>query len=245
MIKVAICEDEQKDREKIYELVQEYAKIEKIEYSIELFESGEQFLENKYEPDILFLDIVMNEKDGIQVGTELKRRLQDVIIIYTTNLNEKMSVAINRVHAFGYLEKPIVKKRLYDIMGDAMRHIQKNKDISLVTFLSEDKTIIEIPAAIIYYFEYNERRVKIVTEEKEYICREKINSIASRMEPYGFIMSHQSFVVNLHYVDKISSQFLIMKNGERVYLAQKRASGVRKKLMQIVKESMWKGESKK
>ena len=54
-------------------------------------------------------------------------------------------------------------------------------------------------------------------------------------------MSHQSFVVNLYYVDKITSQTLIMKNGDTVYLAQKRASAVRKKLMQLVKETIENG----
>ena len=65
------------------------------------------------------------------------------------------------------------------------------------------------------------------------------------MKPYGFAMSHQSFVVNLYYVDKISNQMLIMKNGDKVYLAQKRASALRKQLMQIAKESINRGGSKR
>ena len=59
-------------------------------------------MQDKYEPDIFLLDIAMNKKDGIQVGTKIKRQHQNVIAIYTTNLNEKMSLAINRVHAFIY-----------------------------------------------------------------------------------------------------------------------------------------------
>ena len=75
------------------------------------------------------------------------------------------------------------------------------------------------------------RKIKIVTEGKEYICiNEKIGDIAKRMKPYGFAMCHQSFVVNLHEINKIGSHELVMRNGDHVYLAQKRAAAIRKEL---------------
>ena len=64
------------------------------------------------------------------------------------------------------------------------------------------------------------------------------------MDKYGFAMSHQSFVVNLYYVDKITLQTLLMRNGDEVSLAQKRASSFRKRLMKIAKESMNNGGCK-
>ena len=111
-------------------------------------------------------------------------------------------------------------------------------NLDIVTFLSEDNAIIQLPVKEIYYFEYDNRKVKIVTEKKTYICvKEKIGDIAKRMEKYAFAMSHQSFVVNLYKVEKIAAQVLIMKNGEHICLAQKRSAVFRKQLMQIAKES--------
>lgn len=101
----------------------------------------------------------------------------------------------------------------------------------MVTFLSEQHTVIRLFCNEILYFEYQNRRVKIVTVEKDYICiHEKISDIAEKMKPYGFAMCHQSFVVNLYEIEKIGTQELIMKNGDRVYLAQKRAAAIRKEL---------------
>ncbi len=100
-----------------------------------------------------------------------------------------------------------------------------------VTFLSEDYTLIRLRIRDIYYFEYYNRKVKIVTTESIYICiGEKIGDIAVKMKGFGFAMSHQSYVVNLYQIAKITQQLLIMKNGDAVYLAQKRAATIRKEL---------------
>jgi len=99
------------------------------------------------------------------------------------------------------------------------------------TFLTENHTVIQLRSRDILYFEYYNRKIRIVTFKGNYICiNEKIGEIAIKMKRYGFAMSHQSFVVNLYQVDKITAQSLIMKNGDKVYLAQKRASVIRKEL---------------
>ena len=100
-----------------------------------------------------------------------------------------------------------------------------------VTFLSKNYSLIRLRCSDILYFEYFDRKVRIVTEDAEYICiNEKISDIARKMKPYGFSMCHQSFVVNLYAIAGIGSQELIMKNGDTVYLAQKRTASIRKEL---------------
>lgn len=239
MINIAICDDDRIDGEILFELVDGYLSCVKSNHHVELFESGEEFLGSGFVPDILFLDIIMDQKDGIQVGLEFKNCHEDTIIIYTTNLKEKMMIALNRLHAFGYLIKPINRDELFQILSDAIKKIQNRqkpaKDI--VTFLSQNKTMLKLVAADIYYFEYCDRKVKIVTKDSTYLCRDKIGSIAEKMEKYGFAMSHQSFVVNLSHIYMLKDHSVIMNNGDTVFLAQKRASAIRKKLMQAARES--------
>jgi DNA-binding LytR/AlgR family response regulator len=100
-----------------------------------------------------------------------------------------------------------------------------------VTFLSKDYSLIRLRRGDILYFEYFDRKIRIVTQDSDYICiNEQIGDIARRMKPYGFSMCHQSFVVNLYAIAGIGRQELMMKNGDTVYLAQKRASTIRKEL---------------
>lgn len=120
-----------------------------------------------------------------------------------------------------------------------LKRVAGNRDIifedipllSPVTFLTEQHKMIHLCCKDIYYFEYLKRKVKIVTVEREYICiNEKIGDIAKRMKQFGFVMCHQSFVVNLNEIVEIHSQELVMSNGDHVYLAQKRAAAIRKEL---------------
>lgn len=238
MIQIAICDDKKSDREEIYKLIQQHELKTEEEYYIKLFESGEHLLESGFKPDILLLDIIMDECDGILIGEEIRNHYAETIIIYVTFINIKMSEAINRVHSFGYLVRPIIKEELFRIMSDAVGQINRNNNVPYVTFLSENKSAINLAVTDIYYFEYCNRKIKIVTKDKTYTCiHEKISDIARKMLPYGFAMSHQSFVVNLYQVEAINEQMVLMKNGKKVYLAQKRASTIRKQLIQIAEES--------
>lgn len=238
MIQIAICDEVKIDREEIYQLIRQHELDTQEEYHIKLFESGERLLKSRYKPDILLLGIIMKERDGIQIGEEIKNRYAGTIIIYITRISEKMSEAINRIHSFGYLVKPIVQKDLFRMMSDAVEQIKRSNDVPYVAFLSENKAVIHLAVTDIYYFEYCNRKIKIVAKDKTYICiQERIGDIAEKMKPYGFAMSHQSFVVNLYQVEAIDAQMLLMKNGTKIYLAQKRASTIRKQLVQIAKQS--------
>lgn len=237
MIKIAICDDEKDDRKEIYKLIRQHEISTQEEYHIELFESGEHLLESGFRPDILVLDIIMGERDGIQIGEEIKSHYSGTIIIYITSISDKMSEAINRIHSFGYLIKPIVEKDLFRIMSDAVEQVKRSNTVQYVTFLSENKSVINLAVTDIYYFEYCNRKISIVAKDRTYTCiQERISDIAVKMQPYGFAMSHQSFVVNLYQVEAISEQMLLIKNGNKIYLAQKRASTIRKQLMQIAKQ---------
>lgn len=239
MIKIAICDDDIRDRNRIEEFVKAYTMEKNRACNFRAFESGEQFLESGFVPDILFLDILMDKLDGIQLGEMLRKSDNRILLIYTTNLKEKMAKAFNSIHSFGFLLKPIEKEEVFSMLDDAVKELDSTRSVNSVTFCSENNTLISLPVTDIYYFEYINRKVRIVTKNGIYICiNEKITDIVEKMEPYGFVISHQSFAVNLHQVDKITSQNLVMKNGDNVCLAQKRAAVVRKRMMQIIKEAM-------
>ena len=83
-------------------------------------------------------------------------------------------------------------------MSDAVEQVKRSNNVPYVTFLSENKAVINLAVTDIYYFEYCNRKNKIVAKDKTYTCiQEKISDIAEKMQPYGFAVSHQSFGVNL------------------------------------------------
>ena len=68
MFKLAVCDDEKFYRDRIYTLLWGYLEAHSINASIDLFSSGKEFLsemDNLVKYDAVFLDINMEEVDGI------------------------------------------------------------------------------------------------------------------------------------------------------------------------------------
>lgn len=71
MLKIAVCDDEKFYRDKLKELLNKYLSDHQLDSSIEIYCSGEEFLaqsENSVKYDIVFMDINMDQTDGIETA---------------------------------------------------------------------------------------------------------------------------------------------------------------------------------
>ena len=74
-MKIAICDDEKVAAEYIGEVLETYFKDKSMEYSIELYNSGETLmaLQDKIMTyDVVFLDVDMPDADGFEVGEHIQ-----------------------------------------------------------------------------------------------------------------------------------------------------------------------------
>ena len=74
MLQIAVCDDETYYRNRIYSLLSEYLEARSLNASIDIFSSGKEFLserDNLVKYDIVFLDINMEEVDGIQTAQKI------------------------------------------------------------------------------------------------------------------------------------------------------------------------------
>lgn len=81
MLRIAICDDEEYYRNKIHTLLDSWFAGRGMEYTVSLFSSGADFLsekENAVGYDVVFMDINMEEMDGIDTA----KRIQAVSFRY-------------------------------------------------------------------------------------------------------------------------------------------------------------------
>lgn len=124
MIKIAICDNDKNDREHLRKLLLEFEVITKENFLIKIYSSGKELMESWYSMDIIFLEMIIDGSDGIGIGTQIRRNSPYGIIIYVADTSKNIMLAINRVHSYGYLIKPITKKSLYPIISEAVRLVQ-------------------------------------------------------------------------------------------------------------------------
>lgn len=245
---MAICDDCKKDIKIVEEYVIEYMEEKNLPYTINKFGSGEELLECKLEFDLVFLDITMGEGiNGIVAGKEFQKLHRQTKIVYITSFRQYCEMAINRVHAFAYLKKPLRKEILNSQMGEILCQIEEERrDIKLITFevfemikeYQKEVIIKEFKVDEILYFEYANRKVRMVTIDGEFYFRGQMKKLIDKMSEYTFESCHQSYLVNLKYVRKIKNYELYLKNGEQIPVSQKKSFEFRKKLNKFVHENI-------
>ena len=111
----------------------------------------------------------------------------------------------------------------------AMEHLLKldaNKGANgLVLNTKQAKHII--PHSSIVYIEHYQHKSKIVCEDKEVTCHEKLSTLLEQLDSATFVRCHCSFVANLEHVRKYTRTQLFMSNGDILPCSRSSQSTVR------------------
>lgn len=215
MYRVAVCDDDKRITETVSTMIGGW----NSEVQVRSFRSGEELLKDYRPYQAVFLDIDMKGMNGIETGKKIREIDKTVKIIYLTAYRDYVAGAF-RVHAFQYLLKPVKEKEVHQVLKDIFEYGQPMGYEALD--FQTGKGLLCLPTDEIYYFEYRERKVQIVTKDEVYSMQERISNIEKRMKSYGFSMPHQSFVVNMLHVKNVSTGRILLDNGTEIPLAQKK-----------------------
>jgi DNA-binding LytR/AlgR family response regulator len=90
----------------------------------------------------------------------------------------------------------------------------------------------------IYYFEYCDRHVSMVTKQGIHILKQSLSQVEVMMNPFGFAMPHKSFLVNLLHVTGINGYTIFMADGCEVPLSQKKSVVFRRQLNGFIEKQI-------
>ena len=228
MYKIAVCDDEEAVSAQVKELITEW----NPSVDVVCFSSGEALLENYQSYEAVFLDIDMAGMNGIETGKAIRKMDKDTKIVYLTAYRDYVSGAFG-VHAFQYLLKPVNKKAIWNVLEEIFRYTKAAEKKIILDFHTVNGSLC-LPVERIYFFEYENRKIRIVTDEEQYYMSDKIGNVAKRMAEFGFSMPHQSFVVNMFHVKNVKNQQIFLDNGMDIPLSQKKQKIWKQELMEYL-----------
>ena len=217
-MRILICDDHQKDLDVLKIHVEEYMKNHfiKAEYVTTTF--SKNIIENNDVFDLAFLDIQMDEADGLTVAKELKLRNGKVVIFFVTDYKEFQDDAMD-LRVFRFYEKPFDVQRLYSGLDKAMEYLDETYvDI----FLQQKGIQIKLSVDNILYIKRENRKVTIVTKDCEYDTFETLEHWCDKLPTTFFYLVHKSFLVNLHYVTSYSYTELYLNKTTRIPIAPRK-----------------------
>ena len=238
-IRIALCENDEKDLEVLKTIVGEAMEGYNLPYDIYDFKGGEALLGTELDFHLVFLDIMMEGVSGMEVGREIYRRNRRIKIIFQTNYGQFCKDAVNFSHAFAYLEKPLARQEVENHIeafmesgGLSEARATFHRAIPIRDGKQETKQTVSLPVKDILYIQNlkGQKKVRIVTGDAQYICREPLDSLADKMESFGFGISCRGMLVNFENIRCIRGYEVQMKNGDEIPLSQKRSPEFRRKM---------------
>lgn len=218
-MKIAICDDEKQLRSTILGLIEPHF-ASKSEYFISEFSCGEELIkyyESEKDFDIIFLDIEMKEKNGIETAREIRKIDKKAIIIFiTSHLNYVFDTF--RVNAFQFLEKPINKE---DFNNDFRRAINAYKKMHYKYEINYKNQISVIDVENITHIEVLNHSIFVHCNAKSYQKTGKLKDEIINLYQFGFVQCHKSFLVNMLHIKSIGESNIILKNDTDLIISKK------------------------
>ncbi|MBF9658902.1 response regulator transcription factor [Streptococcus pseudopneumoniae] len=206
MLKIAICDDSNRDGSQLENLLLSYKDI-KIETSV--YTNPQKLLEQLTEKySCVFLDIEMPQITGIDMAQKIRKVNPFIPIIFVTSYRDYME-QVFEVQTFDYLLKPVTSKKLYKTLDRVVRFLNLGQAVFTFTF---GKQHYSLPLNDIVFFEKDKRAVFIYTKDQTYKALLKTKDILEKLPDY-FIQIHSSYIINPRYVTEFDSQIVTILNG--------------------------------
>lgn len=109
MRKIIIVEDNDSDATRLLNFLDKFEKEHNEVFEIARYSDGYSFLNEYLSADIVFLDIEMPGIDGMSAARELRKKDNEVTIVFMTNMSQ-MAIQGYEVAAFDFILKPISYK---------------------------------------------------------------------------------------------------------------------------------------
>jgi two-component system LytT family response regulator len=229
-MKALIIDDERLARQELKSLLAEHKDIEIIGECSNAEDAKEKI--NLLKPDVLFLDIQMPGKTGLELIEEISG-LPEVIFV---TAYDEFALRAFEVNALDYLLKPVSKDRLNDALKKLFAKEDKDgKKENSTPFLDEDMVFVKdgdkcwfVKLSNIRLFESEGNYVRVLFDNHRPLILRSLNNLDTRLNPKTFFRASRKHIINLKWIENIETWFngglmVKLKGGEQVEISRRQA----------------------
>ncbi len=236
-IKAVIIDDEKNSRELIFNIIQFHFPDIKLSTG-ENVASGIEII-NRFEPDIVFLDIDMPDGTGFDVLKNLTDYKFKTIFITG---HEEHAVKAIKYSALDYLLKPVNALELVNAVKQAVNKIkQENEQIKIETLLNNLSQLNNKPQKLILNTSDNTYIIDIkdiircnsdnnytifhLVNNKKITTSKTLKDYENLLPEEKFMRIHRSHIINIDYITKINKRgtgFVCMKNNSEIPISPRK-----------------------
>lgn len=220
-MRIAIVDDDVNWRERVRDEIVRYDINDEME--IELFASGDKYLQSEKLYDISFIDIEMPGTDGFDTITKARAANPDgIYAILTTHL--EMSRRGYFVNAFRYIDKAHLEE-MQEAIDSAKVVLGRNEKIE-VNVIGEGTRKITLKNII--YIETEKHYILIHTRQRTLKCSNRLKDIEIMLQDKWFCRCHNVYIVNLDEIVSIEDKIAYLSNGDDIDISHRKLNQFKK-----------------
>ena len=217
MIKIAFCDDEEREIRTIERYLGEYVKKSDVPVSYKGFDRPMNLLDHIEKNggfDVLLLDVYMPGVIGTEVAKEVRRRAENTEIIFMTT-SRVHAVDAYALGARQYITKPYTKEHFFEVIDSAINDVYRKSE-SVVLKTTEGITKLNV-ADIVYSYTYKHYQNVCLSNGSTVAVRMKSEELSERLtEELGFVRNGITYIVNLRHVISINAKDITLTCGYTV-----------------------------
>lgn len=221
VFRVALCDDEQIERELLEKYIQDWADQHCYPVAISSFPSGAKLLQalsaNSY--DLALLDIQMQAPDGMCVARKIRETDHDTGIFFITGYEDYLEEGYE-VEAFRYLLKPVNKEKLWDALD---KFLLRRKNAQRFWTLDTPEGQKKVALEEILYLESFGHTCKLYARTENFLVKIGISEMERQLHTLGLAIfrCHRSYLINIAQITSVSREHAVMSDGQKIPISRK------------------------
>lgn len=198
------------------------------------YENGAAFLADaaKQQFTVLFLDIYMDGKNGIEVAKEFRKTDAMCLLVFTTTSTDHALEGF-AVRAMHYLVKPYAEHDISVLLDEILSRIPKQERYIQVKISGSD---VRIPLGTIVYAEHFSHMIHMHTSAgKTLITRQSFGSFTEplKKDPRFFLCS-RGVVLNLEHAVDFDGNTFVLADGSPISVSRDLVKTARQTFMEFL-----------
>ncbi|WP_452227504.1 LytR/AlgR family response regulator transcription factor [Lacinutrix cladophorae] len=191
---------------------------------------------NSCKPELIFLDINLTDGTGFDFLAQTENLAFKVIFI---TAYEEFAIQALKIGAVDYLLKPVDVEELQIALQKVstlpiveqkqqikmVKEVWNNEDSKLILSLHDSFQVIDLNELL--YCETDKGYTTFYCgNNKKYLVSKTLKEFEERLSAANFTRPHQSFMVNLKFIDKYDKSGVIhLKNGKKIPVSSRKKEG--------------------
>lgn len=197
----------------------------------------------KIRPDLVFLDINMSGKNGLEIFNE--KDLPSFKIIFCTAY-EQYAIDVIKNTQCGYLLKPIDFLELKEAVQKVSQYLSREQKHLLLEEKMHYMNLLEMPGGDILFDEangfvkFNTRNIEycyasqsysviVFFDKKEVVISKSLKALQSMLPEHQFHRTHKSYLVNIYHIRKYfhaKESYVLLKGGIKIPVSVRAVSSI-------------------